>query len=44
MQDGRLFLVLKVSYGHMWYIFYGVEQKSREISFYFIKIGTLISI
>ena len=38
LQDDRSFLVLKVFYGHMWYIFYGVEQKSREISFYFIKI------
>lgn len=28
----QVFLVLKVSYGQMWYIFYGVEQ-----SFYFIK-------
>ena len=37
LQDDRLFLVLKVSYGHMWYILYGVEQKSREISFYVIK-------
>jgi hypothetical protein len=37
-QDDRSFLVLKVFYGHMWYIFYGrVKQKSREISFYFIK-------
>ena len=38
LQDDRLFLVLKVSYGIPWYIFYGVEQKSREIFFYSIKI------
>ena len=38
LQDDRLFLVSKVYYDHTWYIFYGVEQKSREISFYSIKI------
>ena len=38
LQDGRHFPKSIFFYGEIWYVFYGVEQTSNVISFYFIML------